>query len=142
MKNGGEFKPIGTAAPASNAELLPQTARQMQHLSIIRSISTPGGRSSPRASASGFVPNPPWSIRHSVRSSATSCDPGTEVAVHPTFRSTIGRSPGYLGMSSRHSPSSFGQNRNLDLTPEDRAQMPERLELLKAAESRFIRVRR
>jgi hypothetical protein len=42
--NGGEFKPISTAAPGVEiSELLPVTARQMKHLSIIRSLVTNEG---------------------------------------------------------------------------------------------------
>jgi hypothetical protein len=42
--NGGEFKPIKTsAAGVEISELLPQTAKQMKHLSIIRSLVTNEG---------------------------------------------------------------------------------------------------
>lgn len=144
-KNGGELKPIDTAAPGVEiCELLPQTARQMQHLSIIRSMST---READHGRGvyymhSGFVPNP--TVVHPTFGSVVSYELRSrraELAL-PAFVSINDRggNPGYLGMS--HTPlmvNSFGQIRNLDLSPEDREQMPERLELLKAAESRFIK---
>ena len=43
-KNGGEFKPIDTSVPGIQiSEHLPQVAKQMEHLSIIRSMSTKEG---------------------------------------------------------------------------------------------------
>src|SRR5262249_48316895 len=43
-ENGGEFKPISTSAPGVEiSEILPETAKQMKHLSIIRSLVTNEG---------------------------------------------------------------------------------------------------
>lgn len=144
-KNGGELKPIPTAAPGLViCELLPQTALQMRHLSIIRSMST---READHGRGdyflhSGFVPNP--AVVHPTFGSVVSYELRSKRAgvALPLFVSINDRggSPGYLGMS--HAPlmvNSFGQIRNLDLPPAEREQMPERLELLKAAESRFIK---
>ena len=43
-KNGGEFKPIDTSAPGVQiSEHLPHVAKQMKHLSIIRSLDSKEG---------------------------------------------------------------------------------------------------
>jgi hypothetical protein len=43
-KNGGEFKPIDTSAPGVQiSEHLPKLARQMEHIALIRSMSTKEG---------------------------------------------------------------------------------------------------
>jgi len=143
--NGGEFKPIGTAAPGVEiCELLPQTALQMKHLSIIRSMST---READHGRGiyymhSGFVPNPTIVhptfgsvVSYELRSKRTGVDLPGFVCTNAFWGSS-----GYLGMS--HAPlmvNASGQIPHLELSPEDRAQMPERLELLKAVESRFIK---
>ncbi len=144
-KNGGEFKPIGTAAPGIEiCELLPKTAGQMKHLSIIRSMAT---READHDRGvyylhSGFLPNP--TVVHPTFGSVVSYELRSKRAdlALPAFVSINDRggSSGYLGMS--HVPlmvNSQGQIRSLDLSPEDRAQMPARLELLKGVESRFVK---
>jgi len=71
-KNGGEFKPIKTAAPSVEiSEHLPETAKQFKNLSIIRSMST---READHGRGryfmhTAFVPNP--------------------TVVHPTFGSVV-----------------------------------------------------
>ena len=48
-KNGGPFKPIATSARGVQiSEHLPTVAKQMQHLSIIRSLELQGGQPRPR----------------------------------------------------------------------------------------------
>src|ERR1700761_8328772 len=39
-KNGGEFKPINTTGDLQISEHMPETAKQMKHLSVVRSMST------------------------------------------------------------------------------------------------------
>src|SRR5262249_15130115 len=60
-QNGGEFKPIQTSAPGVEiSEVLPETAKQMKHLSIIRSLVTNEG-SHERGTVlmnTGRAPNP------------------------------------------------------------------------------------
>ena len=48
-KNGGPFKPIATSAPGVMiSEHLPTVAKQMKHLSIIRSLELEGREPRPR----------------------------------------------------------------------------------------------
>src|SRR3954471_2385795 len=39
-KNGGELKPISTSGALQISEHMPETAKQMKHLSVVRSMST------------------------------------------------------------------------------------------------------
>lgn len=144
-KNGGEFKPIATSAPGVEiSEMLPKTAQQMKHLSIIRSMST---READHGRGiyylhSGFIPNP--TVVHPTFGSVVSHElreKRTNLSV-PAFVSVNNRygSAGYLGMThAALQVNSFGQIRQLDMPPEDRAKMTDRLELLKQVETRFIK---
>jgi hypothetical protein len=42
-KNGGEFKPISTSGDLQISEHMPLTAKQMKHLSVIRSLNSKEG---------------------------------------------------------------------------------------------------
>ena len=58
--DGGQFKPIATAGDGQINELLPMVAKQMKHLSIVRSMST---READHTRGTyylhtGYVPNP------------------------------------------------------------------------------------
>src|SRR5258708_30935491 len=70
-KNGGEFKPISTAGNLQISEHMPQTARVMNNLSVVRSMSTreaDHGRGRYYMHTS-YIPNP--------------------TVVHPTFGSVV-----------------------------------------------------
>jgi hypothetical protein len=100
---GGEFKPIKTSAPGVEiSEILPETAKQMKHLSIIRSLVTNEG-SHERGTVlmnTGRAPNPVVQFPHvgAVASmQLTSKDlplPGF-IGVGGTAQ---GIGPGFLGM--------------------------------------------
>lgn len=60
-KNGGEFRPISTAAPGVKiCEHLPTIARQMKHLSVLRSLNSREGNHDRGTYVmhTGFTPNP------------------------------------------------------------------------------------
>jgi hypothetical protein len=139
---GGPFQPINTAGDMQICEHLPQIAKVMDRLSIVRSMSTreadhQRGRYYMRT---GYVPNP--SVDYPSYGSVVSHElmsqrPELEI---PPFVSIGGDSegPGFLGMAwAPFSVDSNGQVRNLEmgLPPERVAQ---RMEALRLLESGFI----
>ena len=139
---GGPFTPINTSGDMQICEHLPQMAKQMHHMSIIRSMST---READHSRGryymhTGFVPNP--SVEHPSYGSviaqqleATRAD--LEI---PPFVSIGGNSagPGFLGLA--YAPfvvDSNGRIPNLETeTPPDRWQA--RMDFLNKLESQFI----
>jgi hypothetical protein len=145
-RNGGEFRPISTAGDMQISEHLPETAKHMDKLSIVRSMST---READHGRGryylhTAFVPNP--------------------TVVHPTFGSVVSRelgekrkdldvpafvsidapsgSPGYMGMS--HAPfvvSSDGRIRNAQ-TDLAGPRLRQRLAMLDVVETGFIQSQR
>lgn len=143
---GGPFQPINTAGDMQICEHLPQIAKVMDRLSIVRSMSTreadhQRGRYYMRT---GYVPNP--SVDYPSYGSVVSHElmsqrPELEI---PPFVSVGGDSegPGFLGMAwAPFSVDSNGQVRNLEmgLPPERVAQRMQALQLL---ESGFIEEKR
>ena len=142
-KNGGEFKPISTAGDMQISEHLPNTAKVMDSLSIVRSMST---READHMRGgyymhTGYVPNP--TVVHPTFGSVVSYELGTkrpELQI-PSFVSIGGGggSPGFLGMA--HAPfvvDTGGRVRNTgagDVTPE---RMQQRLRMLESIEDQFI----
>ncbi len=138
----GEFKPISTAGDGQINELMPRLAKQMNRLSIVRSMST---READHARGTyylhtGYVPNPSVLhpsygavVAHELRDAAA----GLEI---PPFVSIGGASegPGFLGMAyAPFQVDSNGQVRDLAAgVPETR--MMDRMELLSALERRFV----
>jgi hypothetical protein len=102
-KNGGEFQPIATRGDMQICEHLPRTAGVMQHLSLVRSMST---READHARGrylmhTANVPNP--AIVHPTFGSVVSYELGTkrpELEL-PAFISIGGgtEGPGYIGTS-------------------------------------------
>ncbi|TWU62402.1 MULTISPECIES: DUF1501 domain-containing protein [Crateriforma] len=140
---GGPFKPIGTTGDVQICEHLPKVAQQMQHLSIVRSMST---READHNRGryymhTGFVPNP--NIEHPTYGSVISHElmhqrPELEI---PPFVSVGGSSggPGFLGMAwSPFSVTSDGRVRNLEMRLDDQ-RLRQRVAALDLIESGFIR---
>jgi hypothetical protein len=106
-KNGGPFKPIDTSAPGVRiSEHLPNVAKQMKHLSIIRSLDSKEGNHDRGTYMmhTGYAPNP--TVVHPSFGSVCSYELGEKLANFdlPHFISinTPSLGAGFLGMS--HSP--------------------------------------
>ncbi len=139
---GGSFKPIATTGDMQICEHLPMMAKQMKHLSIVRSMSM---READHTRGryymhTGYVPNP--TIEHPGYGSVVS----HELASHasdlqiPPFVSVGGGSvgPGFLGMTYAPFVVDFnGDVRNAATTlKEDR--LAQRMEMLASIEKGFI----
>ncbi|WP_166828693.1 DUF1501 domain-containing protein [Thalassoroseus pseudoceratinae] len=143
-KNGGEFKPIQTAAPGVQiSEHMPNTAKVMDNLSIVRSMST---READHGRGryymhTAYVPNP--TVTHPTFGSVVSHElskqrPELEI---PAFVSIGGASngPGFLGMA--HAPfvvDSNGNIRNADMGGLSKQRLNSRLQMLDVVETNFI----
>src|SRR5215207_2018568 len=139
---GGQFKPIATAGDAQINELLPQVAKQMKHLSVVRSMST---READHTRGTyylhtGFVPNP--NVLHPGYGSVVAHELAKQTAdlQIPPFVAIGGASegPGFLGMA--YAPFQVDSNgRVSDLeSSTDKARMRGRMQLLGMLEKRFI----
>ena len=143
-KNGGEFKPIKTAAPGVEiSEHLPETAKQFKNLSIVRSMST---READHGRGryfmhTAFVPNP--TVVHPTFGSVVSHELGgkrPELEI-PSFVSIDGgsESPGFLGMTNApFTVDSNGNIRNADTGALDANRLNNRFAMLDVIESGFI----
>ncbi len=143
-KNGGEFKPIKTAAPSVEiSEHLPETAKQFKNLSIVRSMST---READHGRGryfmhTAFVPNP--TVVHPTFGSVVSHELGgkrPELEI-PSFVSIDGgsESPGFLGMTN--APFTVGSNGNIlnaGTDGLDPSRMNNRFQMLDVIEGGFI----
>jgi hypothetical protein len=149
-RNGGEFRPIVTSAgpDVRICEHLPTVARQMKHLSIVRSLNTKEGNHDRGTYLmhTGYAPNP--TVVHPSFGSICSYELGERVEIDlPHFISinAPGQGAGFLGMS--HAPF-FVQNPTApvaNLQPPDgvdMARMQRRLTMLKGVEDSFISQRR
>jgi uncharacterized protein (DUF1501 family) len=144
---GGPFKPIATTADGVQiCEHMPQMAKQMHHMAIVRSMST---READHMRGryymhTGYVPNP--NVEHPSYGSVIAHElvdqvPQLEI---PPFVSVGGGSvgPGFLGMTwAPFVVDSNGNVRNLDMGV-DPARLAQRMELLATIEKRFIGERR
>jgi hypothetical protein len=142
----GQFKPISTTGDVQISELMPTLAKQMKHLSIIRSMSTreadhDRGR---YYMHTAYVPNP--NVEHPsygavVAHELESTVPELEI---PPFVSIGGASegPGFLGMAyAPFQVDANGQIRDADMSVPE-ARMADRMKLLAALEKRFVDERR
>jgi hypothetical protein len=114
-KNGGEFKPIETAVPGIQiCEHLPRLAQQMNHLSLIRSMSTKEGDHG-RATyllRTGYLPQGP--VKYPTLGAVLSKELGREESEIPNFVSIAPQrflspaafGPGFLG--PRYAPLTVG----------------------------------
>jgi len=141
-KNGGEFKPISTTGDLQISEHMPETAKQMKHLSVVRSMST---READHGRGryymhTGYVPNP--TVVHPTFGSVVSYELGTkrkELEI-PSFVSVGGSmGPGFLGMM--HAPfqvDANGRITNADTGDLSAARLNQRLSMLDVIETDFI----
>jgi hypothetical protein len=149
-KNGGPFRPIATAAPGvSISEHLPAVARQMKHLSIIRSLDSKEGNHDRGTYVmhTGYAPNP--TVVHPSFGSVCSYELGEKLAnfdlPHFIAINTPSEGAGFLGMA--HSPFMV-QDPNAPVAnlrppggvPEER--MVRRLAMLGNAEDNFLSQKR
>jgi hypothetical protein len=140
---GGPFKQISTSADGiAICEHMPLMAKQMHHMSIVRSMST---READHMRGryymhTGYVPNP--NVDHPSYGAVIAHEladlvPDLEI---PPFVSVGGGSvgPGFLGMAwAPFVVDSNGNIRNLDMGI-DPARMSQRLDMLATIEKRFI----
>ena len=140
---GGPFKQISTSADGvAISEHLPLMAKQMHHMSIVRSMST---READHMRGryymhTGYVPNP--NVEHPGYGSVIAHELAEQVAglEIPPFVSVGSGSvgPGFLGMTwAPFVVDSNGNVRNLDMGI-DAARLQHRLQMLDTIESRFI----
>jgi hypothetical protein len=146
-KTGGEFAPIATAGDLQICEHLPETAKVMDSLSIVRSMST---READHMRGryymhTAFVPSP--TVVHPTFGSVVSYELGgsrPELEI-PAFIAIGGGSlgPGFLGMA--HAPfvvSSDGRIQNAELAESDERRLHRRLQMLNVIEEAFIQSER
>jgi len=139
---GGPFRPIRTAGDVEISEHMPETAKIMNHLSIVRSMST---READHNRGryymhTGYVPNP--NIEHPSYGAVIAHEtinqrPELEI---PPFVSVGGASegPGFLGMAwAPFVVNSNGQVRNLDMGLDNKRLM-QRMAALDLIEKGFI----
>ena len=143
---GGPFKPISTAGDVQISEHLPQIARNMDKLSIVRSMST---READHNRGryymhTGYVPNP--SMTHPSYGSVIAhelAESRSELQI-PPFVSIGGGSegPGFLGMAwAPFAVNSNGDVRNLNMGM-DPGRLTRRMQALAMMESGFIKENR
>jgi uncharacterized protein (DUF1501 family) len=144
---GGPFKPIGTSADGVQiCEHLPQMAKQMHHMAVVRSMST---READHMRGryymhTGYVPNP--NVEHPSYGSVIAHELAEQVPQLeiPPFVSVGSGSvgPGFLGMTwAPFVVDTNGSVRNLDMGV-DPTRLAQRMEMLATIESRFIKERR
>ena len=140
---GGQFKQISTSADGiAICEHLPLMAKQMHHMSIVRSMST---READHMRGryymhTGYVPNP--NVEHPGYGSVIAHELAEQVAdlEIPPFVSVGSGSvgPGFLGMTwAPFVVDSNGNVRNLDMGI-DPTRLDQRLKMLETIENRFI----
>jgi uncharacterized protein (DUF1501 family) len=152
-KNGGPFKEIATSVPGIRiSEHLPKLAQCMEHLAIVRSMSTKEGDHA-RATyflRTGYLPNGP--IQYPALGAALGKEMGSGAAELPNFVSVgpltalnpAAYSAGFLG--SRCAPLVVGSPGETDLKVENLAmadgvnagQFRQRLNLLESFEKPFL----
>jgi hypothetical protein len=149
-KNGGPFKPIQTSASGVMiSEHLPEVAKQMKHLNIIRSVNSKEGNHDRGTYMmhTGYTPNP--TVVHPSFGSSFSYEIGEKMEnfdlPHCISINSPGVGAGFLGMA--HSPFVI-QNPNspvANLQPPDGidpTRMARRLDMLNLVERNFISQKR
>ena len=137
---GGPFKPISTSGDVQISEHMPLVAKQMHHLSIVRSMST---READHTRGryymhTGYVPDP--NIEYPSYGAVVAHElPRPELEI-PPFVSVGGGSvgPGFLGMT--YAPFVVGSNgevRNLHMDMEQN-RLQQRMNMLAALEKKFV----
>jgi Protein of unknown function (DUF1501) len=149
-KNGGPFKPIATSAGGVEiSEHLPNVAKQMQHLNIIRSLDSKEGNHDRGTYMmhTGYAPNP--TVVHPSFASVCSYELGEKLEnfdlPHCIAINSPGQGAGFLGMA--HAPFVV-QNPNApiaNLQPPkgvDQMRMDRRLQMLSLVETNFLAQKR
>jgi len=139
---GGPFRPIRTAGDVEISEHMPETAKVMNHLSVVRSMSTREAYHNRGRyyMHTGYVPNP--NIEYPSYGAVLShelIDQRPELEI-PPFVSVGGASegPGFLGMAwAPFVVSSTGQVRNLEMGLDNKRLM-QRMAALDLIEKGFI----
>ncbi|MEX0792871.1 MAG: DUF1501 domain-containing protein [Pirellulaceae bacterium] len=144
---GGEFRPISTAGDLQICEHLPKTAKVMNHLSVIRSMST---READHGRGryymhTGYVPNPQMEhpglgsvIAHETYGQRSELDIPPVVSVGS---GSVG--PGFLGMAwAPFTVNSNGDVRNLRMNGMDDTTLQKRLQMLSLVEEGFVKQNR
>ncbi|MFO0819971.1 MAG: DUF1501 domain-containing protein [Pirellulales bacterium] len=143
---GGPFRPIRTAGDVEICEHMPETAKVMNHLSVVRSMST---READHNRGryymhTGYVPNPNVDYpSYGAVISHELIDQRPELEI-PPFVSVGGASegPGFLGMAwAPFVVSSTGQVRNLEMGLDNKRLM-QRMAALNLIEKGFISEKR
>lgn len=143
-KNGGVFKPISTSGDLQISEHMPETAKQMKNLAVIRSMSTSEADHNRGRyyMHTAFKPNP--TVVHPAFGSVVSYELGTkrkELEI-PAFVSIGGASegPGFLGMMhSAFAVGGTGEIPNAKMRSEAASsRLDQRLDMLKVIETNFI----
>ena len=140
---GGQFKQISTSADGiAICEHMPLMAKQMHHMSIVRSMST---READHMRGryymhTGYVPNP--NVEHPGYGSVIAHELAEQVAdleIPPVVSVGSGSvGPGFLGMTwAPFQVDSNGNVRNLDMGI-DPARLQQRLQMLATIEDKFI----
>jgi len=149
-RNGGPFKPIQTSASGvSISEHLPNVAKQMKHLSVIRSLNSKEGNHDRGTYMmhTGYTPNP--TVVHSSFGSAFAYELGSKheslALPHAISINGPGVGAGFLGMA--YSPFVVGNpnGKVANLQPPaaiDEARMGRRVSMLNLVEKNFIADRR
>ena len=145
-RNGGPFKPIATSAPGVMiSEHLPTVAKQMKHLSVIRSLNSKEGNHDRGTYMmhTGYAPNP--TVVHPAFGSVLSYELGEKLEnfdlPHCISINSGGEGAGFLGMA--HSPfvvnNPNGKIANLE-PPKEVAgmRMDRRVEMLRLTENNFL----
>ena len=144
--NGGPFKAIATSGNAQISEHMPLMAKQMHHMSVVRSMST---READHQRGryymhTGYVPDPNIEhpsygsvVAHEVMSQRSQLD-------IPPFVSVGGASegPGFLGLAwAPFNVTSNGRIRNME-SKNDNGRLLERMKPLSMIENSFVAQRR
>ncbi len=144
--NGGPFKAIATSGNAQISEHMPLMAKQMHHLSVVRSMST---READHQRGryymhTGYVPDPNIEhpsygsvVAHEVMSQRSQLD-------IPPFVSVGGASegPGFLGLAwAPFNVTSNGRIRNME-SKNDKGRLLERMKPLSMIENSFVAQKR
>lgn len=148
-KNGGPFKPIDTSAPGVKiSEHMPLMAKQMHHMSIVRSLDSKEGNHDRGTYMmhTGYMPNP--TVVHPGWGSVVAYELGERMKdfdlPHCVAINEPGIGAGFLGMS--YSPFVI-QNPNTSIanlkpSPDvDRMRLDRRLQMLGQTEAQFINQR-
>jgi hypothetical protein len=148
-KNGGPFKPIETSAPGVLiSEHLPTVAKQMKHLSVVRSLNSKEGNHDRGTYMmhTGYAPNP--TVVHSSFGSSFAFEiGGSDGMALPNAISINGPGvgAGFLGMAYSPFVISNPNGKVANLEPPkgvDDLRMMRRLSMLKLVENNFIAQRR